>query len=223
MEFLKGLGKGGSGTGEGDNGDALESSDQGESPTQSQGQTSQQGSSEPANAMSGNSPNPPRDPNAGSTAGASQNAMEFLKGNTGQEDGQDAGQSDNQVSGQDTGQENEKEDGQSQGGQQTETTEADEANTSSASDSPVSSSEPEEESTAGASQNALEYLTGDYGPSGDDSGTVQDTDQAEGTLSLHDLLNARGVGDTTAESPAPTNPDEESQADETKPEKDGDG
>ena len=97
------------------------------------------------------------------------------------------------------------EDGQSQDGQQSETAEESKESTSPASNSPASSSEPEEESTAGASQNALEYLTGDSIQAGDGIGTEQDTNQPEGTLSLQDLLNAQGVGDTTGTAPETTN------------------
>ena len=323
MEFLQGLGQGGGGTGEGSSGDTPKNGDQGESPTPSeaQTQTGQQDSSEQGNALTGNSPTPPRDPNARSTAGASQNAMkflqgsggqaeepgesttgepvsardpnakstagssqnamEFLKGNSGQnknagssgtessiangeqsgsqdgqsggdqssnqhpgqnegqqdaqaegqengqKDGQDAGQGDDQANeqgaGQDAGQGEGEEDGQSQDGQQSETAEESKDSTSPASDAPASPSEPEEESTAGASQNALEYLTEDSNQAGDGINPEQDTNQAKGTLSLQDLLNAQGVGDTSGTDPASTNPDDEQQADETKSKKDGDG
>ncbi|MDH4020260.1 MAG: hypothetical protein OEU84_11725 [Xanthomonadales bacterium] len=278
MEFLQGLGQGGSGTGEG-NSDSPGNGGQGDSPTpseaQSQAQTGQQDGSETGSALTGNSPTPPRDPNARSTAGASQNAMEFLKGASGQgenagnsgtdpsqanggqsgtqgeqsgteqsnsqqpgqdqgqqdsqsggqenaqKEGQDAGQGNEQANGQDEGQGEEGE--QSQDGQQAETAEESEENTSPTMDSSALPSEPEEESTAGASQNALEYLTGDNIQAGDGADPEQDSNQAEGTLSLQDLLNAQGVGDTTGTGPAATSPDNEQPADQTKPKKDGDG
>ncbi|MDX2451418.1 hypothetical protein, partial [Desulfosarcina sp.] len=88
---------------------------------------------------------------------------------------------------------------------------------------PVSSAETEEESTEGASQNALEYLTGEDvqapGSTDDESNMVQ----PEGTLTIQDLLNAQGVGDSTGTDPASTSPVEEQQPTEKKPDKDGDG
>ncbi len=96
---------------------------------------------------------------------------------------------------------NKQADGQEQTGQQS----TDEQNrTASASSSesivPPSSDQSESESTAGASQNALEYLTG-----GNDR-----TDQ-EGTLTIEDLMNAQGVRNATGagsqEDPDTTPPD----------------
>jgi len=47
--------------------------------------------------------------------------------------------------------------------------------------------------------------------------------QTEGTLNIQDLLNARGVGDSTGTDSASTSPVEEQQPNEKEPDKDGDG
>ena len=151
--------------------------------------------------MDSQKPNPGRDPNAKSTAGASQNAMEFLKG-------QSDGEGDDQADGSN--------DGQEQTGEQVETTEEPASSTPPTSTDPVSPAETEEESTAGASQNALEYLTGESIQTSGSSGNEPDTNQPKDTLTIQDLLNAQGVGDTTI-----SIPDDEKQPDETKADKDG--
>ena len=265
MEFLQGLGKGGSNTGEGNQGDSTEGDGPGgDSPiptdaqSQAQAQSGQQGSS-----ASGGQQNPDSDSNAQSTAGSSQNAMEFLQGMTGQGEAQNEsgtgssasgetqaessegdqatsqteGQQDSQEQGQETGQADSQEttqedgkgesqgetsavgqnEGQSQDSQQTETEEKPDSADSPSNTLPASPAETEEESTAGAAQNALEYLTGESAQTGDDLGGGAETDQAEGTLTIQDLLNAQGVGGATAK------PVDEKQTDETKPEKDSDG
>ena len=53
--------------------------------------------------------------------------------------------------------------------------------------------------------------------------TLQNLQEIEIELSIQDLLNARGVGDSTSTNPATTSPDDEQQPDENKPDKDGDG
>ena len=47
--------------------------------------------------------------------------------------------------------------------------------------------------------------------------------QPEGILTIQNLLNARGVGDSTGTDPASTSPVEEQQPNEKKPDVDGDG
>ena len=267
MEYLQGLGKGGGNTGDGNSETPGENGGQGESltpsETGSQAQIGQQDSSAQDNTATSGSAGTARDPNATSTAGTSQNAMEFLKSNSGQgeaesEDGTAASQTDQgegetegessaaasqanqgegetqtdeqkvaQTDGQDAaetdGQAEAQADGQEQDSQQSESTQKPDSNVSPANATPVSSAETEEESTEGASQNALEYLTGEDvqapGSTDDESNTVQ----PEGTLTIQDLLNARGVGDSTGTDPASTSPVEEQQPTKDKSEKDGDG
>ena len=272
MEFLQGLGEG-----SGEQGSSTENGQGGESPTpsegQSQAQAGQQGTSDQSGAASSGTLNSARDPNAKSTAGASQNAMEFLMGNAGQgekagesgtssseastgqgetqegeagealadgqQDGQEDGQPDGQNSGQDDGQTDSQADGhadvqgegqagsqdngQSQNGEQTETAESSTPVVPPASTTPVSPAEAEEESTAGASQNALEYLKSGNVQTTDSTDNEPDSDQSEGTLTIQDLLNARGVGGSTGTAPATTSPEGEQQPDDDTPDKDGGG
>ena len=189
------------------------------------------------------------DPNATSTAGTSQNAMEFLKSNSAQGDAesedstaasqtgqgqgetqaeeQDMAQADGQDSakadGQADGQADVQADGQAQDGQQTETAEKSVSTAPPASTSPISTADPEEESTAGASQNALDYLKGKSIQTGEDMNGETDSTQQEGTLTIQDLLNAQGISNSTGTAPASTNPDEEQQPVDAKPDKDGGG
>jgi hypothetical protein len=155
--------------------------------------------------------------------------MEFLKGNTGQAEGlAESGTGQNGASGErnpasseSAGQEGEQAD--SQEGEQAQDSQLAESSDSSVTTSqpgnsiPDSPNQPEEESTAGASQNALEYLTGE------DPRAEAREDQPEGTLSIQDLLNAQGIGESTNVAPMTTGSGDEGQADEDKPEKDGGG
>ena len=183
------------------------------------------------------------DPNATSTAGASQNAMEFLTNNSGQgeaeseagatasQTGQGQGQGESQTDeqnvaqadGQNNAQADGQADGQAQDSQQTETAEKSVSTASPASTSPISTTDPEEESTAGASQNALDYLTGKTDQTGDDLKDEPDITPQEGTLTIKDLLNAQGISNSTGTAPASANPDQEQQPDEIRPDKDGGG
>jgi len=170
-------------------------------------QASQQSNSKQSSTAGSYSPESSNDPNATSTEGVSQNAMEFLKGQGNQM--ANAGEA-NTASSEDN---NKQADGQEQTGQQS----TDEQNrTASASSSesivPPSSDQSESESTAGASQNALEYLTG-----GNDR-----TDQ-EGTLTIEDLMNAQGVRNATgAGSPSSSErDDDEVDPDKTPPDNGG--
>ncbi|MFC1701688.1 hypothetical protein ACFL1J_02945 [Pseudomonadota bacterium] len=273
MEFLQGLGKGGGSAGEGDSETSAKNSSQGnpqaasdtQSPEQSPTQPGQQGSTEKSTTADSGSPSPVRDPNAKSTAGSSQNAMEFLKGNTGQGENRSASdtgstegaqgqgetqqglppdtQTDGQQSGQDNalaeGQSNDQEDGQgesrgetqaegqndgqAQGGQQTEVEQEQNSRNTPANPLPASPAESEQESTAGTSQNALEYLTGEVTQTGDVANTELETSQPADTLTIQDLLNARGVSDSNGEIAVPASPGDEQQPNENKPEKDGGG
>ncbi len=268
MEFLQGLGKGGGNSETGNGETPTEDGGQGESPTgtdaSSQAQTGQQESSEQSSPTGNSTQGTARDPNAKSTAGTSQNAMDFLSGNTaqgenaaesgtgtsenneaqgeqvvaqaeGQQAGQDTGQQDGTADTQDTGQQEQQasaqgseqvdgeEDENSQESQVAETAQKPTSSVPPASTSPVSSTEPEEESTAGASQNALDYLMEENTQVDDDINNQADTSQPEGTLSIQDLLNARGVSNATVTLPSSSTTGEEQPPDETKPDKDGDG
>ena len=57
----------------------------------------------------------------------------------------------------------------------------------------------------------------------DDINNQDDTNQQEGTLSIQDLLNAKGVNNATVTLPSSSGTDAEQTPDETKPDKDGDG
>jgi hypothetical protein len=105
------------------------------------------------------SPNVSNDPNAKSTAGISQNAMEFLQksGNQTGEDSTGTPAGDNEP-GSAQEQAQEKAQAQAQSGQQS-SNEQQAATSESSAQNP--SDEAETESTSGASQNALEYLMGD--------------------------------------------------------------
>ena len=74
----------------------------------------------------------------------------------------------------------------------------------------------EEESTEGAAQNALEYVTGESTPSEDSDSNAEEAGQTDGTLTIQDLLNAQGVGGGA------TNTTVEKPKDDTDPDKDGD-
>jgi hypothetical protein len=169
-------------------------------------QASQQNNSKQSSTAGSYSPDSSNDPNATSTKGVSQNAMEFLKGQGNQVANEGEA---NTASSEDN---NGQADGQEQISQQS----TDEQNrTASASSSesivPPSSDQSESESTAGASQNALEYLTG-----GNDR-----TDQ-EGTLTIEDLMNAQGVRNATgAGSPSSSVRDDEENPDRTPPDNGG--
>lgn len=220
-------------------------------------QAGQQGNPNQADTEGTYSLNGSADSSANSTAGVSQNAMEFLKGSTGQTGGLaesgtvqngGSGESDTPPSEGDKGQ------GESDGGEQVETQamaqepgaqgsgqegeQADRQDGEQANDGQISESsersmstaqpdsimlgsptQPEKESTAGASQNALEYLTGEDPGAIDGDINEDGEEQAEGTLSIEDLLNAQGVGNSSEIEPA-TDPDKIKQHPEIKADKD---
>jgi len=168
-------------------------------------QASQQSSAKQSSTAGSYSPNSSNDPNATSTEGVSQNAMEFLKeqgnqmanageANTassedsdGQADAQAEGEADTQTDGQANAQAGQQADGQEQAGQQNTDEQNRTASTPPENTSPPSPDEPEPDSTAGASQNALEYLMRDNTNS-----------SQEGTLTIEDLMNAQGVRKATS-------------------------
>ena len=195
-------------------------------------QGSEQNSSKQNSTAGSYSPNASNDPNATSTEGVSQNAMEFLQGqgnqvanageansassdgNNGQADTQAGGQTDGQAqngqaqSGQ--AQSGQAQSGQAQDGQQTSDEQSRTASTSAESSPSPSPDEPESDSTAGASQNALEYLMGNTTP----------TNQ-EGTLTIEDLMNAQGIGNATSPGPPPGSANDEENPDKPPPDNSG--
>jgi len=253
MEFLQGLGKagsdssgGGPGSSEGNGGragspesPAGDGQALGQDESQAQAQSGQQDSATQS-STNGGTANPSTESSATSTAGTSQNALEFLKGTAGQS--QSAGESgtasssttdsqgENSQASSDSAEADVQQAGQGEGqeaaqadGQQAETTQKTAPNIPPAETSPPPSATPEEESTAGASQNALEYLTGDSAHAGDGSDNEADASPPEGTLNIQDLLNAQGVGSTTGRLPESNEADDKQNSDDNPPEKDSDG
>ena len=197
----------GSGDGEG--------SDDGNSGQGGEGQqASEQNSSKQSSTAGSYSPNSTNDPNAKSTAGVSQNAMEFLQRQGSQL--ANAGEVNSTTSAGNNGQADTQADGQAGGQAQTGQQSGDDQNrtasTSSESTTVPSPDETESDSTAGASQNALEYLMGNTG------------DQ-QGTLTIEELINAQGIRNATSAG-SPSNSardDEEEVPDKNPPDNGGDG
>ncbi len=162
----------------------------------------------------------------GQSGGSQDNQAAAQK--SGQQDGQEQGQeiakADSQVLSQKDGQgetpgnekANSQNEDQSQDSQQTELSKNRDPSDPAVNQPPAPPIEAEEESTAGAAQNALEYLTGENAQAGDDVSEEGETGQTEGTLTIQDLLNAQGVGSDITE------PVDEKTTDETTPDKDGD-
>ncbi|MCP4044906.1 MAG: hypothetical protein GY732_02815, partial [Gammaproteobacteria bacterium] len=239
MEFLKGQGlvkqgsraqgnntnppagngeQGGDGPGENTNspvgdsaqGDALEQSEQ----------TANAGQSPGVDNTSATASN---DAEAKSMDGTSQNALEFLQ-NAGNE-GDSAAESSSDASLANNGQGNEQGEAEepSQNTQQ-DSNEQQASNAPPALTSPDSGSEPEGESTSGVSQNALEFLLGEGQQQGQDQTMPADTSTPYGTLSIKDLMNAKGVGGANAAPPPPpAKPKDVQEPIETPPDKDGGG
>ena len=127
--------------------------------------------------------------------------------NNGQAGAQANGQANAQANGQANAQAGQQADGQEQAGQQSTDNQHRTVSTAPESTTPASPDQPETDSTAGASQNALEYLTG---------GNSR-TDQ-EGTLTIEDLMNAQGV--QNAGSPS-NNANDQEEPDKTPPDNGG--
>jgi len=160
---------------------------------------------------------------------------------TAQNSGQDSGQATAQNSGQETaegeesaegtengeqgdGQAGSQTDGKSMAGEQSETAEKTVSITIPDQIIDFSASEAEEESTAGSTQSALEFLQGESGQTGVVTGGAPDTNPpSAGTLSIQDLLNAQGVGGATGTVPEIPASGEGKPADETNVDKDGGG
>jgi len=181
-------------------------------------ESSQSSEGEQGGAAGSYSPNARNDPNATSTQGVSQNAMEFLSGKSGRvvqsgdTDGGsgESGQDDNQAGSQSGAQSGSQ-------GQQGDESQAQADSSPAMSTSARVNTEELTETTADTSQNALEYLTGGQtqtsqadGNSPGDEGTDETmplpelpslrgpaSDNIEGTLTIQDLINAQGVRNAT--------------------------
>jgi len=213
--------------------------------------SNKQGSYDPASSAN------PNDPNARSTAGVSQNALEFLqqggKQGTRNADG-NSGSSDNNK----TGTEASLQTAQGQTGEH--------KSSAGANPAPSQQKDPDAESTSGISQNALEFLKESSDKQNADASRMSESNKdsspekslpelpalneavtenasqqdnrqsdtttsvtppefreleitSKGTLSIKDLKNAQGVGDS-AGNPSALKPAEET---EKEPQKDGDG
>jgi len=198
-------------------------------------QAGQKSSSDQSSTEGGYSPNSANDPNSNGTEGVSQNAMEFLikSGNLGADAGNNSvgspGGSDAQTGAQERASQqqavqeqsaqaqaaqDQAEQEQSSQGQVTQQADAEQAQTSSATTTQIPADETIKESTAGTSQNALEYLTGKG---------VQNEDTPGDTLSIEDLVNAQGVSVQIGVGSSDGNKSDEEEPDDNTPKKDGGG
>jgi hypothetical protein len=151
-------------------------------------QAGQQGSGEKGDGQDSDAAQASNDPNGASTAGVSQNALEFLQKNSHRDSPADGGRkiSPSVIDGQD--------DMQTQAVQHSD---QERNQVESAVPSQRSSDEADIASTTGTSQNALEYLTKESNPGGHGSDKNPDSLAREvsphATLTIEDLKNARGV------------------------------
>jgi hypothetical protein len=220
MEFLQGSGGRADETGEG--GPAPSRGDGGQAEQQSLGATD-----DPADGQKtaeAGLMNPSQRETAQSTTGSSQNAMQYLQEAGSPQAPTDEGLADaasqDKVEGEDQG--NDRGDGDDSADHEGE----DETNVAdlalpesiSGNDRDVTSSE----STAGAAQNALEYLEGNQQGTGTEQPIPSDPSNQQGTLSIQDLLNAQGVNTGSAVLPPEEANEEEPPTVENPPDKDGD-
>ena len=211
LEFLQGTAAESADTGEGNSGSSAADGKPGEAGQASSGN---------ASAPSQFGQNQAQDNEQAVSLGEGQVDGQPEAQETGQENAQAAAQGDQQADGKEKGNTGEQGEGQAQNGQQSETVEKSAAVTPPAESPPALSAQPEEESTAGTSQNALEYLKGE------NTGAGQDADGGlppEGTLNIQDLLNAQGVSGSTTTNPEPPVVDDDNPPDDTKADKDGGG
>ena len=158
-----------------------------------------------------------------SMAGSSQNALEFLQnsGNEGEsaaESSADSSLADNQQGDQQGDKQEPSEIGQQDSDDQDSHTSPPPALTAL-----DSGSESEGESTTGVSQNALEFLIGEGNQPAQDQAMPSDNSVQQGTLSIKDLMNAKGVGNGNAPPPPPGEPDDVLEPVVPPPDKDGGG
>jgi hypothetical protein len=222
MEFLQGLANQGQGEGEGEGSvDTLSPGDgQGEAKEESNVLAEQSSTPQSTNteAQPANTSN---NPEAKSMVGTSQNALEFIQGNGDQGEDEADGSADTPMA--DTGQGDE---GEAKTGQEISDEQDPVSNTPPALTSSGAANEQDGQSTTGASQNALNYLTGDATQPG--SGEAESPGSAgsagqQGTLSIGDLRNAQGVGNTNAAGELLIKKPDEQGSGQTPSEKDGDG
>ena len=216
MEFLSGSADQ-AGEASGDGGDSLAAGN-GEGPAQSgeEGGTAQQpAASESVAATTSNMTSQAED--AGSE-GVSQNAMEFLSASANESgDGSPSGSDGNSDGGSDGDGEADGEN-QDQAASGTAEQQARNVNITLSDTSDGSSSASADSSAAGTSQNALEYLLGGNSPTGEGEGNGPG-----GTLSIQDLLNARGTLNPGGAGAPPPDADDPDAPGQKIPEKDGEG
>ena len=191
MEYLQKMAQRGAGPGENTSSPVGDSA-QGDAQEQSEQQAdSGQGTSKDTSTAS--------DSNSSSVAGTSQNAMEFLQQNENQGDGASAASSGSSMADNEQGNDNDP----AQDGQEGN----DEQQTVSSNPSDLASAETnggeEGESSAGVSQNALEFLTGEETQPGRgrEPAVPPENPTPAGTLNIQDLINARGVGSSSGAPP----------------------
>ena len=166
-------------------------------------ESSQPTQGEQGGAADSYSPNAQNDPNATSTQGVSQNAMEFLS-EKGSQVAQAGEMNNGEMNNGDTNDgAGESAQNDSQGGEQAQQgseSQNQPGSNSAESTTATSTAQLENESTTGASQNALEYLTGGQEQTSQDE-TMPLPGRLQGTLSIQDLINAQGVGNTPDNDP----------------------
>jgi hypothetical protein len=153
-----------------------------------------------------------------SMAGTSQNALEFLN-----KQGDDGDKSANGNADASSGESGDG-DQQAAAGQQSSDEENSDNTLVEADPSESNSNETGADATTGVSQNALEYLTGDENPAGPgQETTLPNPVSTTGTLSIDELVNARGVGQGSKILPPPPKPTDDQKSGGNPPDKDGDG
>jgi len=215
---------GGSNTGNGSPGDGTGQAGAG-------GEAGRESRPEQGSTADSYSPNASNDPNARNTAGVSQNAMEFLKGQgLAKQGSNEQGKNASSPAGfGEQGADGSGENTSSPVGDSTQGDASEQSEQQAVSKPPPaltsldSGSETEGESTTGVSQNALEFLIGEGNQPGQDQAMPSDTSAQQGTLSIKDLMNAKGVGNGNAPPPPPGEPDDGLEPVVPPPDKDGGG
>jgi len=211
LEFLQGPGGAGENEAGGQAGTPQDGGQKGSAGAQGQAQTGQQDVARQTSQAADTAQSSATGTDAGS-AGAAQNALEFLhkeqaRAQAGASVGDNAGASAAQTQ-----------------GRQMETA-AKSVSVPVPDDGIMpSANEPEEESTAGATQNALEFLKGETQQDADAAHGATETGQAPaGTLTIQDLLNAQGLGGAAGTDPAGAASGMDAPPDESSTDKDGGG
>jgi hypothetical protein len=179
-----------------------------------QNQVTQQNDSEQSSSAESQTQNMPNDPNASELAGTSQNALEFLQ-QQGSE-GENSSDGDSETPSDETGDADEL----AQSSQETTEEQQNGDSPIDSSSPPSTSNETRADATSGIDQNALEYLIGQQNQPNDQAGTNQAG--TTGTLSIGELRNARGTGNSEVVAP-PVVKENDEQSGGSPPDKDGDG